>query len=185
MLATPRGASQHDFRFGRTAVTAEAPTALPAPPCECRRSAAERRHVLNNVSNRRNYFRCVPLALPVLSRRHAASATAPTNSSNTVPGSGTDAGPPDTGAPAGRDVCTAAGLEACSAALLSMLLVAGMAAKEIDSLVNGDAATISPAPVMLPNTTRPLRPTTSTPEVGNAWALFTFNVPLLTVVPPL
>jgi len=66
-----------------------------------------------------------------LCRRHAASATPPTNSNSTVPGSGTAAGLPDTGAATGTDVCTA-GLEACSATLLSTLLTAGTLANEID-----------------------------------------------------
>ena len=121
-------------------------------------AAAERRHV-----SIRNY---------ALRRRHTASAAAPTNSSNTVPGSGTAAGPPETGTPAGTDTCTA-GLEACSVALLSMLLTAGAAANETDSLASGDAASNSAAPVMLPNTTWPFRPITSMPEVGNAWELVT------------
>ena len=66
-----------------------------------------------------------------------------------------------------------------------MLLTAGVVANEIDSLVSGDAASNSAVPVMLPNTTWPLRPTTSMPVVGNAWELVTSNVPPVTVVPPL
>ena len=44
-------------------------------------------------------------------RRHAAIAAAATNSNSTVPGSGTAAGAPETGAPAGTDAFSA-GLDA-------------------------------------------------------------------------
>ena len=69
---------------------------------------------------------------------------------------------------------------------LPLVAMAGAAIGVVVSLeATGDAAAMCAAlPELFPRTTRPLRPTTSTPLLGNALAPLTFSVPLATVVPP-
>ena len=75
-------------------------------------------------------------------------------------------------------VATVTGAETSAGVVAMLDVVASLAA-------TGDEAAMDAAPSKLfPKTTRPLRPTTSMPPLGNAWALLTLSVPS-TVVPPL